>query len=76
MDDSYRSSDHTSKRIRLSSPSGSARNVKPVQVIAQSEGTTGAQQAIDAQSQKEAKVGIEDFVSDGLAGFSGIFKKR
>ena len=75
MNAMYHATDHTNKRIRLSSPSVSLGDSGPVGQYAQS-GATDAEKQIDAQTQKEVKVGITEYVSDGVAGFSGVFKKR
>ena len=75
MDDPHHSTDHSNKRIRLSSPNGAAKTPETLEQHAQTDANP-ADEHIDTQAQKEVNVGITEYVASDVAGFSGIFKKR
>lgn len=64
------------KRIKMSNgDSGSESLTAPVQGLVGATTDAGSP-APDAQAVKEAEVGITQFVSPDLPGFSGVVKKR
>ena len=75
MDDPYHSTDHSNKRIRLSSPSDAAKNSEIFGQHTQID-SNHVDEQINIQAQKETNVGITEYVAGDVVGFSGIFKKR
>lgn len=75
MDDVYHSTDHSNKRIRLSSPDDTPKSSETLEQHARLN-TNRADEYTDTQTQKEVNVGITEYVASDVAGFSGIFKKR
>lgn len=64
------------KRIKVSNgDSGSESLTAPIQGLVGATADAGSP-ALDAQAVKEAEVGITQFVSPDLPGFSGVVKKR
>lgn len=60
------------KRVKISNDADSNSPIAPVSAIE----APAALDNQDVQALKEAEVGITDFVSPHLPGFSGILKKR
>lgn len=75
MEDVYHSTDHSNKRIRLSSPDNAPKSSETLGQHARLD-TNRADEYSDTQAQKEFNVGITEYVASDVAGFSGIFKKR